>query len=450
MTLANSINGPDSSVAICDQKTTEKISYGELAERVERRQGELGELEGFLVFLGFSTNIETIITYLALRETGATTALLDPMLDKVRLQTLCDTYSPNKMIGLPEIGHVDHATFSQLGADRILLSTSGSTGSPKFVRLTEDAIQASSQQIATTSGITHNDRALLSLPLHYSFGLSVLNSHLLAGAGLVIGAHASMSPNFALEIATSAVTNLFAVPFSIDVFRRTALMNQQLGQLRSVTVAGGRLAPDITLSTYEALARQNIDLIIRYGATEATSAISMLAAQDLPKCIGSAGTPLHGINVSVIDPDETGVGNLRVCGPNVMLGYAYSRADLGLGSMNGGCIVVDDQARIDSDGRLWIAGRSGRFAKIKGLRINLDEIESNLAGSLRCAAVESSDQVVLLVETSTSLSRSAREIEQQLNVRPGTIRVQTIDELPRTPSGKIDRRSATEIVHIKP
>lgn len=444
-------NGPDGSVAIQDQRTGESVTYGELADRVERRQREFGALEGSLVFLGFSTDTDTIISYLALRQARATLALLDPALDTGRLESLCTAYSPNAVVGLPEVGLPEvgltaAAATSPLGEDRILLSTSGSTGSPKFVRLSEDAVQASSQQIITAAGITASDRALLSLPLHYSFGLSVLNSHLLAGAGLVIGAQTSMSPDFAAEIAASGVTNLYAVPFLIEVFRRTALFDQPLGQLRTVTVAGGRLAPDLTLSTFESLARQSVELVIRYGATEATSAISMLPAQDLPQFLGSVGTPLSGINLAVIDPDEVGVGNLRVCGPNVMLGYASSRADLGLGSTTGGCVDLGDRASIDSEGRLWIAGRSGRFAKVRGLRINLDELESELAGSVRCVAMESEDQVVLLVEVSDSPALSVRDIERQLNVRPGTIRVQPVVELPRTPSGKLDYRLAAELV----
>lgn len=442
----NILRGLDGSVAIQDLRTGESVTYSELAERVERRRRELGGLEGSLVFLGFSTDIDTIVSYLALRAAHVTLALLDPTLEKSRLESLCAAYSPNRLIGLPETGLADGSATGSLGEDRILLSTSGSTGSPKFVRLSEDAVQASSHQIITAADITQSDRALLSLPLHYSFGLSVLNSHLLAGAGLVIGAQGSMSPDFAAEIAASGVTNLYAVPFSIEAFHRTALFDQPLGQLRSVTVAGGKLAPDVTLSTFEALARQSVDLVIRYGATEATSAISMLPAQDLPQFLGSAGTPLSGINLAVIDPDEAGVGNLRVCGPNVMLGYASSRADLGLGSTIGGCVDLGDRARIDSVGRLWIAGRSGRFAKVRGLRINLDELESELAGSVRCAAMESQDQVVLLVEAGDSPVRGAREIERQLKVRPGTIRIQEVAELPRTPSGKLDRRSAAELV----
>jgi acyl-coenzyme A synthetase/AMP-(fatty) acid ligase len=442
----NFLRGLDGSVAIQDQRTGESVTYGELAERVERRQRELGVLEGSLVFLGFSTDIDTIVSYLALRAARVTLALLDPALDKSRLESLCAAYSPNIIIGLPQIGLGIAAATGPLGEDRILLSTSGSTGSPKFVRLTEDAVQASSQQIVTAAGITQSDRALLSLPLHYSFGVSVLNSHLLAGAGLVIGAQGSMSPDFAAEIAASGVTNLYAVPFSIDVFHRTALFDQPLGQLRSVTVAGGKLAPDVTLSTFEALARQSVDLIIRYGATEATSAISMLAAQELPQFLGSVGTPLSGINLEVLDPDESGVGNLRVCGPNVMLGYAFSRADLGLGSTIGGCVDLGDRARIDPEGRLWITGRSGRFAKVRGLRIGLDELESELAGSVRCAAMESKDQVVLLVEAGDSPVPGAREIERQLNMRPGTIRIQEVAELPRTSSGKLDRQSVAVLV----
>jgi acyl-coenzyme A synthetase/AMP-(fatty) acid ligase len=444
------LGGLDGSVAIWDQRTGASVTYGELAERIERRQRELGVPENSLIFLGFSTDIDTIVSYLALRAAGVTLALLDPALDKGRLESLCAAYSPNRVIGLPEIGLADSAATGPLGEDRILLSTSGSTGSPKFVRLTEDAVQASSRQIITAAGITQSDRALLSLPLHYSFGLSVLNSHLLAGAGMVIGAQGSMSPDFAAEIAATGITNLYAVPFSVEVFHRTALFDQTLGQLRSVTVAGGRLAPDLTLSTFDALARQSIDLVIRYGATEATSAISMLAAQDLPQFLGSAGPPLSGIDLAVIDPDEGGVGNLRVCGPNVMLGYASSRADLGLGSTTGGCVDLGDRARIDSEGRLWIAGRSGRFAKVRGLRINLDELESKLAGSVRCVAMESEDQVVLLMEDSDSPALSVRDIERQLNVRPGTIRIQSVAELPRTPSGKLDHRLAAELVQSQP
>jgi len=427
-------------VAIWDQGSARGITYRELSDLVDRRRSELGPVEGSLVFLGASTEVDTIVTYLALIGAGATLALLDPAVSTERLTTLCESYSPDLVMGLPRIDLDHRAAGGHALDDRILLSTSGSTGSPKFVRLSEMAIEASSRQIVAAAQISEQDRALLSLPLHYSFGLSVLNSHLMAGAGVVIGSQASMSPSFATELVDCHVTNLFAVPFSIEIFRRTALFDGPLGSLRSVTVSGSRLASDLTLSTHESLSNQGVDLIIRYGATEATSAISMLPADALPQHVGSVGAALPGITVSVSHVDESGVGDLQVAGPNVMLGYATSRDDLGSGSATGGVIDIGDQGRIDSEGLLWISGRASRFAKIRGLRISLDELESELAGTIPCAAVEGADQVVLFVEASDSPPPRARDLERQLGLRPGTLAIELVTTLPRTPSGKVDRK----------
>lgn len=440
------LGGTDDTEAILDRTHSRSVTYGELTAMVNALSASWKGTTGSLAFLGFATDLDSIVAYLALMRDEATVVLLDPGLSAERIARLEEAYRPDIVLGFAAVPDRMAPAGRPPLDDRILLSTSGSTGSPKLVRLSAAAIEASAHQIIGASGITADDRALLGLPLHYSFGLSVLNSHLVAGAAVVIGSQPAVSPDFARELSECAVTNLHAVPFSVELFRRTGLLDEPPEGLRTLTVAGGRLAPEATLRTHASLSSRDIDLLIRYGATEATSAISILPPGELPTRVGSAGLPLPGVELRILDPDTDGVGRIEIHGPNVMLGYAESRDDLGKDPMTATGISTGDSGRIDADGFLWVTGRTGRFAKVHGTRVSLDHIEMELSGSMDCAALERDGHVIVVIANPPESLPGQRDLERRFGLGPGTVEIQIIDTLPRTASGKIDQSRLAQLM----
>lgn len=454
--LTELLSGPDAAPALILGDSGEVISYATLREAVATRAEKLTSLRGGLAFLGVNAEFGSIVDYLALVSVGATVLLLDSRTSAARCTTLVEAYRPRLVSGLDELAEVHELAVTQSPREpleeRVLLGTSGSTGSPKYVRLSEANLLASAEQIVVSSGLRSDDRGLLSLPLYYSFGLSVLHSHLLVGASLVLSDISWTSPDFGDVAARAGVTGLFAVPYSMVILRRTGLLDRGIAGLRRVTVAGGRLGIDETLFAHERLREKGTDLVIRYGATEASAAISVLPSAELPAQVGSAGYPMPGLRVS-IEPCVDGSGGvLAVEGPSIMLGYAHGREDLGTGNSTGNRFVTGDIASIDDSGRIWINGRQGNFAKVRGLRINLDDVESQLDrwGLGGCAVVlESNEHIMVVAEPSGVAVPQAREVERVAGLPPRSLQILTIDELPRTPVGKIDRAAIREMLAEK-
>ena len=447
--LTDLLGGADSAPALALAGGDETVSYAQLRSLVAARRLDMGALEGRLVMLGIGTDLESIVDYLALVGAGATVLLLDPRTSAERCAALALAYDPDAVVAVPSHGgwsQVPHAGKAQQRLEeRVLLGTSGSTGSPKYVRLSEGNLLANADQIVEASGLTPDDRGLLSLPLHYSFGLSVLHSHLRAGASLAVSDLPWTSPHFGGLAGAAGVTGLFAVPYSMSILRRTGVLDVGIPGLRTVTVAGGRLSVDETLHAHERLASHGTDLLIRYGATEASAAISVLPPRELPEQAGSAGYLVAGLSAAIEPGSADGFGALRVEGPSVMLGYAHGRGDLGVGTVTGGRFTTSDLARIDPAGRLWIRGREGNFAKVRGLRVSLDDVESTLGGwglSGRCVAFGLEEEVVVAVEASVDLIPSAREVERAAGLPPRCVRIEQVDALERTPAGKVDRAAA--------
>ena len=444
--LTELLSGADSAPALVLGDTGECITYAQLRARVANRETTMDALRGRVALLGVTTEVDSIVEYLALIAAGATVLLVDPRTPEARCTELIGAYRPQYIAGLTSIEDSWVAEASQSRQEpleeRVLLGTSGTTGSPKYVRLSEANLLASAAQIVEASGLSGDDRGLLSLPLHYSFGLSVLHSHLLAGAALVLSRTPWTAPQFGDVTSSCRVTGLFAVPYSMSILRRTGHLDRGIAGLRQVTVAGGRLGVDETLSCYERLRAHGTDLLVRYGATEASAAISVLPANELPAQVGSAGYPVAGLRVSIEHASDTGSGVLAVEGPSIMLGYAQGRDDLGRGNMTGNRYVTSDIASIDEKGRIWIRGREGNFAKVRGLRISLDDIESLFDdwGLTGCAvAVDLDEQIVIAAESPGAALPNARQIERTAGLPPRSVQVVLVDELERTSAGKIDR-----------
>ncbi|MBX9363860.1 AMP-binding protein [Streptomyces sp. WAC04114] len=422
-----------------------QLSYRELADRVTDTAERLGPVRR-LVLLAGANRADALVTHLAALSAGHP-LLLVPGDSESTIRSLTEAYAPD-VVARP---HADgtwtlderHPTSAHtLHPDlALLLSTSGSTGSPKLVRLSHDNLQANAESIATYLGIDDTDRAATTLPMHYCYGLSVIHSHLLRGAGLILTEQSVSEAAFWKEFRAARGTSLAGVPYTFDLLDRVGFARMDLPHLRRVTQAGGRLAPERVARYAEFGRRSGWELYVMYGQTEATARMAYLPphrAAEHPEAIGVA-IPGGSFRLQPVDGHGPDVGELVYSGRNVMLGYADSPADLAVGRTMEE-LHTGDLARRTPDGLYQIVGRRSRFVKILGLRIDPQRIET-LLEEHGVAAYCAGDGETLAVTTLGEASGEAgtrRLIARECGLPAHTLRVRAVAELPRLASGKPD------------
>ncbi len=442
--------------ALVDASSGTSLSFSALTRDVELVAEALASWQGGLAFVYTSNTLPDVLAYLGCARAGIAVALLDAQLDGERRLALEVAYRPDLVIGddpggdttwvdvpmpaaTPVVRARAHGEPKPLPAELALcLSTSGSTGSPKFVRLTHGNLSSNARSIVDALSITDGEVALAHLPIHYSYGLSVLHSHLLAGSTVVLTNQSALRPGFFETIATYGVTTLPNVPFGFVVLDRVGFAERDLPSVRVLTQAGGRL-PLVTADRYHALmAARSGQLHLMYGQTEATARMSVLHHEEFDGGRGSAGRAIPGGAFEVISPDSSGRGEVRYRGPNVMWGYATDRDGLSAGDECGGVLDTGDAGTLDH-GVLTVVGRLGRTAKVLGMRFNLDEVERSAARFGTVAVVEGDDRIEVVAERHTEQQRLdlAKVLARELRLPLAAVRVEAIDRLPRTASGKV-------------
>ncbi|MGE5719190.1 MAG: AMP-binding protein [Nocardioidaceae bacterium] len=436
------------------------ITYAGLAELVARRAADLGSTRRLLLVAG-ANRVEPLVTYLAALSAGHPVILV-PGDNPGNLAGVVDAYDPD-VVADPDGALVQRreGTAHDLHPDlALLLSTSGSTGSPKLVRLSAENVQANAASIAEYLAIRPTDVAATTLPMHYCYGLSVINSHLLAGASIMLSDLSVVDGCFWEQFRAAGATTFAAVPYTFDLLDRVGFESMDLPSLRYVTQAGGRLSPDRVRRFAELGRQRGWDLFVMYGQTEATARMAYLPPDLALTSPGSIGVPVPGGSFRLEplpemplsrsgDPE---VGELVYDGPNVMLGYAETPADLALGRVTSS-LRTGDVARRTPEGLFEIVGRRNRFAKIFGLRIDLDEVERVYADEgllVACAAADgpAGERLVVAVSDDAApvdASRVAAVAKEHVGLPPGAVAVRPVREVPRLPNGKPDYRAVAAL-----
>ena len=420
------------------------ISYSELAQRAGDLASDVLGSTRRLVLVEGANRVDALVAYLAALQHGHV-ALLVPDGRTAQRDALVAAYDPDVVLHAGPDGwtaterreHTAHDLHPDLA---LLLSTSGSTGSPKLVRLSRDNVRSNAQSIAGYLRITGDDRAMTSLPVHYCYGLSVVNSHLASGAGLVLTDGSVVDECFWDLFRETGATTFAAVPYTFDLLDRSGFERRDLPTLRYVTQAGGRLAPDRVRRYAELGRRDGWDLVVMYGQTEATARMAYLPPGHATTRPEAIGIPVPGGSFRIDPVPESpapGTGELVYSGPNVMMGYAETPADLAAGAVVGE-LRTGDLGRL-VDGLYEIVGRRSRHAKLFGLRIDLDRVEAHASTSttpVRCVVVDE------VLHAFTTRRRSASAVHDGIadlcGLPPGAVRVSVVDQLPMTASGKPD------------
>jgi acyl-CoA synthetase (AMP-forming)/AMP-acid ligase II len=449
-----SLDRHSSAKAVYEAEADRWLSYADLRGAMRQRGAEFGNAPRSLVFLFCKNDLRSVATYLALLEAGHATALLDDGLVAEAKASLIDLYRPEFISTAEEVPHPDYERIGEALWRRpaageaaphpdlaLLLSTSGSTGSPRFVRLTRGNVEANAEAISQVLEIGAADCAITSLPMHYSYGLSVLNTHLLRGASIALTGQGLLEPGFWETFRKAECTSFAGVPYLYQILRRLDPARLNIPSLNTMTQAGGRMDPALIEKFSSWIAERGGRFFVMYGQTEATARISILPAAVLPEKLGSVGLPIPG-GRAALDPES---GELIYSGPNVMLGYAAGRGDLTLGDELKGTLRTGDLARMDEDGYLFITGRAKRDAKLFGLRVNLDEVENLLRAHGPVAVIGKGEALRIYCEHGDEgvFDEHRRQLSERLRIHHSAFVFRRLESLPLTPNGKIDYQKLT-------
>jgi len=337
----------------------------------------------------------------------------------------------------------------------LLLSTSGTTGATKLVRLSAAALEANALSIAEYLGLTATEKPITTLPIHYSYGLSVINSHLAVGATILLTDDSVVDDAFWDLAVQYGATSLAGVPRTYELLERGALLSRAPKTLRMLTQAGGRLAPSKLAYPLREIKERGGQFFVMYGQTEATARIAYVPPhllQDNKDCIGIAipngEIELRDDNGHKIDAVGKS-GELIYRGPNIMMGYAQSPEDLQRGHEMSE-LATGDIAERNSSGLFRIVGRRSRFVKPFGLRVALDEIEKTLEGEgVQSLVAGTDDLIAIAVKDSDAkdIWDSKRQtdlcarLSEHYRLPQKLFHILPMNEWPSLPNGKPDYAS---------
>lgn len=438
----------------------EEVMYGELGRFADELYANIRHR--CLVFCLCENSLGSLVGYVSCLRHQVVPLLLARDLNPELLSSLLELYQPEYVYlpsGLadrfkgfqPVYSRFDYTLvktsytvrYALFGDLALLLTTSGSTGSPKLVRQSYKNISANAEAIATYLELTETERPITTLAMSYTYGLSILNSHLLVGATLLLTSKTLMEKGFWDLFKTQGATSFGGVPYTYEILKKLRFFRMDVPTLRTMTQAGGKLTPELTREFAEFAASRNIRFFVMYGQTEATARMGYLAPQyALSKC-GSMGVAIPGGEFQLVDEQGRGIeepcvaGELVYRGDNVTLGYAERGEDLSKGDELGGVLVTGDMALRDPDGFYYITGRKKRFIKIYGNRVNLDEAEQLVKSIIpECACAGRDDHLVVYITEAGRESEVRQFIAGKTGLNAAAFEVRTIAEIPKNEAGK--------------
>jgi acyl-CoA synthetase (AMP-forming)/AMP-acid ligase II len=418
--------------------------------------------EHSFVFCLCENSVGSLSGYFSFIRNGIVPLMLDATINKEMLDNLITIYQPNYLwlndtllVSYPD-NKVKFSEYNysliQINKNKVelndelavLLTTSGSTGSPKLVRLSYKNIQANAESIALYLNLSSKEKPITSLPMHYSYGLSVINSHLISGATILLTDSSIAQKEFWTFAKEQKATSMAGVPYTYEMLKRLHFFRMSLPDMKVMTQAGGKLSVNLVREFVENAILSDKKFIVMYGQTEATARMSYLPFESAFDKSGSIGIAIPGGSFKLIDDngkeilDSNSDGELVYQGENVSLGYAECKDDLIKGDENNGILYTGDIARRDEDGFYYITGRKKRFIKIYGNRVNLDAAEQIIKEIVpSCACVGDDDKMVIYITDSSKSDQIRNLLSEKTGLNSRAFEVRFISEIPKNTSGKV-------------
>ena len=419
------------------------VTYGEIIELAAHIKNIVSERA--LCFMLVENNVQCVQWVMAsLISKRLVPLILNAKTDDTLYSNLLDTYKPayiwqsgiltrtkNEIAPLYE--HLSH-----------LLPTSGSTGSPKLVRHCYDNIEAAGLNISTFFELKELDRPLMVLPLYYTMGLSMVFSHFIVGATILITGRNMTDPVFWSFIKEKHATSFTGVPYSFQILNMMRFFRMDLPDLELLTQGGGKMERHLNLKFAEYCRDNGKRWIATYGQSECTARMAYLPAKWAIEKVGSIGIAVPNGELSLIDADDNIItaphteGEMCYRGKNVTLGYATCLDDLQKGDERHGYIRTGDLAYFDEDGCYYIVGRKGRFLKLFGMRVGLDECEQIIASDCQVeSACVGTDEKMIVYITNASKTQAVKDaLVEKTHIVATSFEIRVIPEIPKNEAGK--------------
>ncbi len=424
------------------------ITYAQLLERAESFAQTLRHQSGLkrpLVLLKLSNSVNALVAYVACLQADLPVILLAEQQDSVQLEqqfqvNLKITSSAEQL----NVECLSHSALPMADELSVLLTTSGSTGEAKLVMLSRANLASNAQAIREYLDIGPEERGLTSLPFNYSYGLSIVNSHLLAGASLVVSEPDILSKQLWQRAKQWQATSFAGVPFSYEMLCRMGLARALPSSISTLTQAGGRLNRSLAEQVAAFAKQQQKRFFIMYGQTEASARIAYLPAELASTKADSIGQAIPGGQLSLLDPSgqviqqDEQIGELCYQGANVMLGYAQSLTDLAQPARPSRLLTGDLALR--RNGLFYITGRLKRMIKLRSHRFNLDQLEQQLSDLLAVVdlACFGEDDSLQLASSQPISSDKLLAACQDLHISQSLVHVHHVASLPKQANGKTD------------
>ncbi len=433
------------------------LSYGQIISLAETFEHNVSPRS--LFFILTRNDVGGIAMVMSMILSGNVPLILSEKTEPDLLENLTETYGPQYIVKPSDIesnstimsrfGYTVESTgafpckmYTELSH---LLPTSGSTGSPKLVRHKYDNIEAAGLNISTFFGLTASDRPLMVLPLHYTMGLSMVFSHLKVGATILITDLSMTAPRFWKFLKEERATSFTGVPFSYEILDRMRFTRMKLPDLTMLTQGGGKMPADLNLKFAEYCRDNGKKWIATYGQSEGTARMAWLPPEYAISKLGSIGVAVPNGNLMLRDTngniieESPATGEMCYSGKNVTMGYARCREDLELGDDRNGFLPTGDIAYRDADGFYYIRGRLGRFLKIYGNRIGLDECEQIVKSAVKCeCACTGNDEYIIVYLSDSDFAETAKTVLiEAIHLPANVIKTRIIDSMPKNDAGKI-------------
>lgn len=415
-----------------------------------------------LIFIFADNSIGSLSAYVACLNYGVVPLLISSDIDQEFIEKLIRIYKP-EYLWLPQnnkytfegdkrftkygyvllkIDDFIHSFHEDLS---LLLSTSGSTGRPKLVRHSYENVECNAKNVANFFGLDQTHVAVAILPIHYTMGLSVVTSHLKAGATLLLTNRRLTDREFWKSIKINKATSFTGVPYSFEILDKLRFTRMNLPHLEMLSQGGGKLSNELFKKFAEFSNKNNIKFFATYGQTEGTARMAYLPPEYAVTKTGSIGRAIPNGKFHLIDKNGKTIdkmessGELVYQGPNVTMGYAYSLQDLSLGDENKGLLKTGDIAKRDEDGFYYIIGRKKRFLKLYGTRVSLDEVELLIKSELQTDCVCKGDDELLeiYVTNKNVVSDVNKLMTEKIKLFHKAFEVNAIDKIERNEAGKV-------------
>jgi len=450
-------------IAAIDDTGT-KLSYGGLCDFAI----EFGAMmpRRSIVFCLCENTIGALSGYIGCLSNQVVPLLIGAAIDRKLLAQLMEVYTP-AYLWMPEglvsefnlpilykgygfvLVRTEHELYPINDDLAMLLTTSGSTGSPKLVRHKYINLEANAKNVAAFFGWTKDERAIADLPMQYTMGLNVINSHLYAGASVLLTEHNLMSPDFWRNIKDQRATNFTGVPFSYEVLFKLRFTRMDLPYLTTLAEGGGKLTDAMFADLADYASRTGKRFFATFGTTETSARLAFLPPELAKAKIGSIGRAIPEGELFLLDENGQEIkemeaeGELGYRGPNVTMGYAFDREDLLFGDEWQGEYLTGDIAKRDGDGCYYIIGRKSRFLKLYGLRVSLDRCERLIKDEFQidCVCTGTDQRMDIYITEDQYKDEVQRFISKKTGIVMSAYAVCVVESIPRNETGKVQYKA---------